>query len=118
EKRCPELKVLKSTERGDEKPKLIAMCDSVKALIAASDQYVARARPNDDKAPAIAYKNAELYYVHNDFDEARKRFADIVKTYPKNEVAKYAVNLTVETYLIDKNWVMVEKASEDLLKLS
>lgn len=118
DKKCAELKVLKSTERGEEKPKIIEMCDSVKQLIAASDQYVAKAKKDDDKAPAIAYKNAELFYVHNDFDEARKRFADIVKTYPKNEVAKYAVNLTIETYLIDKNWVMVERASEDLMKLS
>jgi TolA-binding protein len=31
-------------------------------------------------------------------------------------VAKYAVNLTVETYLIDKNWAMVEKATQDLMK--
>jgi len=117
EKRCPELKVLKSTERGEEKPQLIPMCDAVKALIAASDQYVAKAKPNDEKAPPIAYKNAELFYVHNDFEEARKRFADIVKAFPKNEVAKYAVNLTIETYLIDKNWAMVEKAAEDLMKL-
>ncbi|MBK7863180.1 MAG: tetratricopeptide repeat protein [Archangiaceae bacterium] len=118
EKKCVELKVLKSTERGEEKPQLLTMCDSVKSLIAASDQYVAKAKAGDDKAPAIAYKNAELFYVHNDFDEARRRFAEIVKKYPKNEVAKYAVNLTVETYLIDKNWAMVEKTSEELSKLT
>jgi TolA-binding protein len=117
DKKCPELKVLKSTERGEEKPKLLPICDSAKALIAASDAYVKGAKPSDDKAPSIAYKAAELFYVHNDFDEARKRFADIVKTYPRNEVAKYAINLTVETYLIDKNWAMVEKTAEELAKL-
>ncbi len=118
DQKCTELKVLKSTDRGEEKPKLQQMCESVKSLIAASDQYVQRAKPNDEKAPAIAYKNAELFYVHNDFDEARRRFAEIIKNYPRNEVAKYAVNLTVETYLIDKNWAMVEKTAEEFARLS
>jgi TolA-binding protein len=58
----------------------------------------------DDKAPGIAYRAAELFYTHNQLDEARKRFEASSALYPKSEVAKYAVNLIVESYLIDKNW--------------
>ena len=47
-----------------------------------------QARRTTSKAPGIAYKAAELFYAHNDFPEARKRFEAIVKTYPKNEVAQ------------------------------
>ena len=111
----PELKVLKSTDRPEgEKPKILAMSDTEKQLISSSDAYVAKAKSNDEKAPNIAYKAAELFYVHNDFDEARKRFESIVVSYPKNEVAKYATNLIIETYLIDKNWAKVEEVSARL----
>ncbi len=111
---APKLPVLTSTQRGEnEKIAIIPMVDSEKALIAASDAYVAKVKA-DEKSPGIAYKAAELFYVHNDFEEARKRFKDIITTYPKAEVAKYAANLTVETYLIDKNWAMVEKVAAEL----
>lgn len=111
----PEPKVLKSTDRPEgEKPKITPFGDTEKQLIAASDAYLTKAKPNDEKAPGIAYKAAELYYVHNDFEEARRRFEAIVQTYPKNEVAKYATNLIIETYLIDKNWAKVEEVSARL----
>ncbi len=117
DKKCPDLKVLKSSERPEgEKIAILPLCDSAKQLIAASDSFVAHAKKDDDKAANIAYKSAELFYVHNDFDEARKRFRDIVKTYPKNEVAQYAINLIIETYLTDKNWAAVEHESEELQK--
>src|SRR5262249_61265877 len=37
-----------------------------------------------------------------------------IRTYPKSEVAKYATNLTVETFLIDKDWRSVEEVSARL----
>jgi len=37
-----------------------------------------------------------------------------VKLYPKSEVAKYAVNLIVESYLTDKNWAAVEEVAKRL----
>jgi len=87
-----------------------------KELVAASDKYVAHAKAGDDKAPAIAYKAAELFYTHDQFPEARTRFEAIITTFPKNEVAKFATNLEVETYLVDKNWKEVERVSELLSK--
>jgi TolA-binding protein len=113
---APDLKVVTSKDRPEnEKITVIPMVPSEKALIAASDAYVGKVKA-DEKSPGIAYKAAELFYVHNDFDEARKRFEVIIDSYPASEVAKYAANLTVETYLIDKNYDMVEKVAAKLTK--
>jgi len=111
----PEGKVLKSTERPEgEKVVKSPLTATEQALVDASDMYLKKVAQPDEKGPQVAYKAAELYYVHNDFEEARKRFKSIITTYPKNEVAKYATNLTIETYLIDKNWAKVEEVAAEL----
>lgn len=113
--KIPELKVVTSKDR-PENEKVVAtpLSEPEAMLVAASDAYVKRSKPGDERAPGIAYKAAELFYVHNQFDEARKRFKAVIQSYPKTEVAKYAANLTVETYLIDKNWVAVEQVTAEL----
>src|SRR5262249_7091073 len=60
------------------------------------------------------YRGAEMLYAHNQFPEARSRFEAIIRTYPKSEVAKYATNLTVESFLTDKDWRSVEEVSARL----
>lgn len=108
----PARKPLRSSERPEgEKITPIPFTDTERQLVEASDRYLALQAPGDDKAPGIAYRVAEQFYTHNEFDEARRRFEAIVGNYPKSEVAKYAVNLIVESYLIDKNWAKVEETS-------
>ncbi len=112
--KAPDLKVLRSNERPpDAKLAIIPMSEPEKNLITASDIFVGKVAA-DEKTPGIAYKAAELYYVHNDFNEARRRFKDIVKLYPKAEVAKYATNLIIETHLIAKDWKAVEEVASEL----
>jgi TolA-binding protein len=107
--------VLKSTDRSEgEKVLPVALAAQEKALVEASDRYLQRVKAGDEKAPGIAYKAAELFYSHNLFDEARQRFEDIVQRFPRAEVAKYATNLIIESYLIDKNWKAVEDVSARL----
>ncbi len=107
--------VLKSTDRKDALPKLEPLPAIYVDLVRASDTFV-DLYPKDSLAPAIAYKSAESYYVFNQFDEARCRFKDIITRYPKDEVAQYAANLTIETYLATKDWANVTAATADLLK--
>ncbi len=89
----------------------IELTETEKQLVHASDRYLATTKAGDDKAPAIAYRCAETFYTHNQFEEARTRFGNIIATYCKSEVAQYAINLSVETYLIDKNWAKVEEVA-------
>jgi tetratricopeptide (TPR) repeat protein len=106
--------VLRSKDRPEgEQVKAIPLADAEKHFVAASDAYVA-GYGKEDKAAGVAYKAAELYYAHNDFPEARKRFELIIQTYPRNEVAKFATNLIVESYLVDKDWKSVEEVSARL----
>ncbi len=110
----PDLKPVLSKDRKEgEVIKPIPLAESEKNLIAASDEFLERL-PKDEKAPGIAYKAAEIFYSHNDFPEARRRFEEIVKTYPSHEVAKYSTNLIVESYLAEKNWAEVEKVAARL----
>ncbi|MFL5318257.1 MAG: tetratricopeptide repeat protein, partial [Myxococcaceae bacterium] len=109
-----EYRVLKSNERPEgEVQKEIPFEEPEERLVKASDAFV-QLLPDDEKTPSIAYKAAELFYAHNMFEEARKRFESIVQTYPKNEVAKFATNLIVESFLTTKDWKSVEEVSARL----
>jgi tetratricopeptide (TPR) repeat protein len=106
-----EYKPLRSAERPEgEVIQLIPMAGTETKLITASDAYVAM-MPQDEKSPGIAYKAAELHYSHNNFPEARRRFEQIVKSYPKTEMARFSTNLIVESFLIDKDWRSVEEVA-------
>ncbi|MEM1024076.1 MAG: tetratricopeptide repeat protein [Myxococcota bacterium] len=83
-------------------------------LVSASDRYLTLI-PEGERAPAIAYRAAEVYYRHDQFPEARRRFESIVETYPQSEVAKYASNLIIESYLAVEDWEAVEEVSNRLM---
>jgi TolA-binding protein len=86
-------------------------------LVEASDRF-ARLLAKSERAPAIRYRAAEVYYRHDQFDEARKRFEAVVVDYPGSEVARYASNLIIESYLAVEDWVSVEKWSQRLIEVA
>jgi len=109
--KLPDLKVVLSAERKEgEEVKPLPLAEVEQRLVSASDAFL-KLQPQDEKAPTTAYKAAELFYKHNDFPEARRRFEEIVKTYPQNEVAKFATNLIVESFLAIKDWKSVEEVA-------
>jgi TolA-binding protein len=70
--------------------------------------------PKHEKAAAVAYKAAEVFYKYGDFDEARCRFEQVVARHPSAELAQFAANLIIESYLTQKDWAAVEDASARL----
>ncbi|HVP67588.1 MAG TPA: tetratricopeptide repeat protein [Anaeromyxobacteraceae bacterium] len=109
-----QLPVLVSKDRKEaELPRAIPLDAVEQSLVRDSDGYVdvAGAGP---RAPAIAYKAAEIFYAHNQFDEARCRFEDVVARWPDSQVAQYSANLIIESYLAMKDWGAVEKAAARL----
>ena len=106
--------ISKDRPEGEGVPKPIALTTTEQQYVDNSDKFIARVKAGDEKAPGIAYRAAEIFYTHNQFDEARKRFEAIIASFPKSEVAKYAVNLIVESYLIDKNYAKVEEVAARL----
>ncbi|HUM10689.1 MAG TPA: tetratricopeptide repeat protein [Myxococcaceae bacterium] len=114
QKKLAKYPVLRSKDRPEgDKPQGIPLSAEEQSLIAATDAFV-QLSPTDERAPGVAYKAAELLYAHNQFPDARARFENIIKSYPRSEVSKYATNLTVETFLIDKDWRSVEEVSARL----
>lgn len=105
------VKPLRSTERGEgDSIAVIPLADVEQRWVKSSDAYVSLF-PNEEKAPGVAYKAAELYFAHNDFPEARRRFEEIIQKYPQADVARFSANLIVESYLVSKDWKSVEEVS-------
>jgi len=110
----PDRKVLLSTDRKEKDvPKVEALAPIYQHLVRDSDAMVGTV-PDHEKSPAIAYKAAEVFYKYNDYEEARCRFEEVVARWPGSEVATFAANLIIESYLTMKDWDAVEKASARL----
>lgn len=109
-----ERKVLLSTDRKD---KEVVKAEPVPYvfghLVRDSDVLLAR-YPKHPKAAAIAYKSAEVFYKYGDYEEARCRFEEVVGRWPETEVARFAANLIIESYLTMKDWAAVEQVSARL----
>ncbi len=107
-------KVLLSTDRKEtEVVRVEAIPPAFVHLVQDSDVLVSR-YPGHEKAAALGYKAGEVFYKYGDFDEARCRFEEVVGRWPGAEVAQFAANLIIESYLTMKDWAAVEQASARL----
>lgn len=111
--KLPKLEVLTADKRKNKKLEPKQLSPIHQKLIEASDRFTTLL-PKSERAPAIAYRAAEVFYKHDQLDEARKRFERIVETYAGTEVARYSANLIIESYLAVEDWENVEKASRKL----
>jgi len=109
-----ERKALLSTDR---KEKEVVRAEPVPYvythLVRDSDVLLAR-YPAHEKAAAISYKTGEVFYKYADYDEARCRFEEVVARWPRSDVAQFAANLIIESYLTMKDWAAVEQSSARL----
>lgn len=113
----PVRKVLLSTDRKDQEEVRAEPLPAVyQDLVRESDVLLARL-PGHEKAATIAYKAGEVFYKYNDFEEARCRFEEVVGRWPSSEVAQFAANLIIESFLTMKDWRAVEEASARLQTL-
>src|SRR6266511_1352244 len=109
-----ERKVLLSTDRrAQEVVRAEAVPYAFIHLVRDSDVLLTR-YPKHEKAAPLAYKAGEVFYKYGDFDEARCRYEEIVSRWPTTEVAQFAANLIIESYLTMKDWAAVEQTSARL----
>ncbi|HEU4384361.1 MAG TPA: tetratricopeptide repeat protein [Anaeromyxobacteraceae bacterium] len=112
----PDRKPLRSTERpAGEVPRPEALPPALVELVRASDALLAKI-PQHPRGPAIAYKAGEVFYAHDQFEEARCRLEEVMARWPRAEVAQYAANLVIESHLAVKDWAAVETAAAQLQK--
>ncbi len=74
-----------------------SMTPTTQKWVEALDQYQ-KAMPDSDKSPTMLYKMGEIYYLHGDFDNARKIFEQVFDRYPNNPVVAFAAYFYIESY--------------------
>jgi tetratricopeptide (TPR) repeat protein len=74
-------------------------------LIEACDRYV-QVVPVEkaDKLVAVKFKAAKIYYDWSHYQEAIKRFDELVTNHPEAKEAEYAANLVIDIYNIKQDW--------------
>ncbi|MEM7678606.1 MAG: tetratricopeptide repeat protein, partial [Myxococcota bacterium] len=115
--KLPKLDLLKAAERKDKRVSPKPLDQAHAEFVASSDRFIALL-PKSERAPAIRYRAAEVFYKHDQFNEARRRFLEIVDKHPDDQVAQYASNLLIESYLATEDWANVEKWSAKLLDIA
>jgi tetratricopeptide (TPR) repeat protein len=106
-------RLLLSKDRPGAPPPAEPLPPELAALVQASDAFVS-GQPRHEQAPSIAFQSGEIYFKYNQWDEARRRLADVAARWPRSEVAQYAANLVIETHIAQKDWSAVEAASAQL----
>ncbi len=110
----PDRKVRLSSDRQDgEEIKALPLPEVYQDLVRDSDVFLAR-RGDAPQAATLAFKAGEVFYRYDDLDEARCRFEEVVDRWPSAEVAPFAANLIIESFLATKDWKGVEAAAARL----
>ncbi|MEE2961253.1 MAG: tetratricopeptide repeat protein [Myxococcota bacterium] len=75
-------------------------------LSSACDRFV-KIAPEDTDVVKIKFESAQLYYLKNHFDEASKRFGEIIDRWPKDKLAKTSAKSIVESYNVREDWTQL-----------
>ena len=81
---------------GKKKIEAMEIPEYQKKMIGAFDTYI-KYVPDAPELVTIKYRKARIFYEYNHFDEAAKLFEDIVRKYPKHELAIYSANLLLDS---------------------
>lgn len=105
-----EEKISQTEGEGKIKIEPLQMPEITKWWIKAVDAYLSRglSKPNDPDLPArLAFRAAAEFYKFRHFEEARKRFAEIIQKYPQHLVATYSAISIINTYRLENDWEQI-----------
>lgn len=86
-------------------------------LIAAADIYMQKI-PSAEDAAVLSFKAAQTYFSYFHFDEARRRYDEVIRRFGQTEYAEFAFNDILISYLLAQDWENVEKFADRMLKES
>ena len=92
-----------------------AMSDSTQKWLKALEMHTTEL-PNSDKSPAMLFKMGEIYYLHGDFDNARKVFEQVFDKYPSNSIVAVAAYDYIESYKQRNDYAGIIAATQRLPK--
>lgn len=114
EKRLPKPEEVKKLVGDSVEP--VEFTDIIKSFEKTALKYFQTAKKSEDTV-AIKYRLASLYYYFNQFDNAIPLFKEIIRDQPKSQYAEYSANLLLDTYNLKKDFVGLETAAQELLKV-
>ncbi|MBI5508782.1 MAG: tetratricopeptide repeat protein [Deltaproteobacteria bacterium] len=79
------------------------LTDPERKLADACDKFVDIA-PEDDEVVKVKFKSARLFYVRNQFEEAAKRFGEIIDRWPKDKMAHLAAESILQSFNVREDW--------------
>ena len=88
--------------------KPIEMAEEYKTLVKARDKFFELFPANAD-APIYLFKSAYDYYSHLQFEEARRRYFDIIDKFPDSQPGRYALEDVYFSYIAQKKYDEAEK---------
>lgn len=74
-----------------------------KKLADACDRF-AQVAAKDSEVVKVKFKSARLYYIHNQFEEAAKRFGEIIDRWPKDDLARVSADSIVQSFNVRSDW--------------
>ncbi len=98
-KKLEKLKTLKKGNTYAETP----LTEYEQRLAAACDRFTDVA-PQDPEVVKVKFKSAQLYYLHNQFEQAAKRFGEIIDRWPEDRLGRLAAGLIVESFNVRSDW--------------
>jgi cellulose synthase operon protein C len=79
-----------------------------KRFIQAAEIYLDHC-PSDQDICSVRFDIAKTYYDFSHFDEATKRFDEVVKDCTSDDLAEYAANLVLDTFNLKQDWDNLNK---------
>jgi tetratricopeptide (TPR) repeat protein len=79
------------------------LTEEEQSLADACDVLV-KVAPKDEDVVKTKFKSARLYYVHNQFEEAAKRFGEIIDRWPQDALARLGAHSIVQSFNVRKDW--------------
>ncbi len=91
------------------------MSDVYKELIAVRDKFTTMFPKNED-APVFSFYNASDFFNHLQFEEARRRFFELIAKYPNSEPARYSLEEIYKSYIAERKYDEAENFYADVQK--
>lgn len=91
------------------------LSENVQGFVTACNIYIDNI-PDSRYKVDIIYKVAIIYYAHNMFEDAVRRFELIVNDYPSHRLGEYAANLILDSLNISQSWRQLNATVRAYLK--
>ena len=84
-------------------------------LAQACERFV-KVLPKDEDVVKVKFKEARVFFIHNHFDEAATRFAEIIQRWPNDKLGRMAATLVLESFNVRGDWAQLNKYARSFKK--